>query len=258
MASRSIERAERTHPRAWLRVSGIALAIAIFLPLHGLWRLFKLRSPWPRRFLGVAGWCAGADVRIVGQPVRSNVLYISNHVSWLDILVLAGQTGTAFVAKADMAPWPVIGWLATLNNSVYVQRENRLDVHGQAAALKTALETGQPLTLFPEGTTGNGLELLPFRSSLVAAVTPAPDGISIQPVAIDYGLAAPEIAWTDDEAVGVNALRVMSRPGRIATTLHFLKPLDHADFADRKAIAAHSREEIAAALNLAERVSQEV
>lgn len=99
------------------------------------------------------------------------------------------------------------------------------------------------------------MELLPFRSSLVAAVTPAPEGISIQPVAIDYGHAAPEIAWTDDEAVGVNALRVMSRPGRIKATLHFLKPLDHADFADRKAIAAHSREEIAAALNPAEEPS---
>lgn len=122
MASRSTERIDRTHPRAWLRVSGIVLAIVVFLPLHGLWRLLRLRSPWPRRFLGIAGWCAGADVRIVGHPVRSNVLYISNHVSWLDILVLAGRTGTAFVAKADMAPWPVIGWLATLNNSVYVQR----------------------------------------------------------------------------------------------------------------------------------------
>jgi 1-acyl-sn-glycerol-3-phosphate acyltransferase len=220
------------------------------LPLHGLWRLFRLRSPWPRVFLGVAGWFAGADVRAVGTPVPGNVLFVANHVSWLDILVLAGRTGSAFVAKADMAPWPVIGWLATLNNSVYVQRDNRRGVHSQAAAVKAALETGQPLTLFPEGTTGNGIELLPFRTSLVAAVTPAPDGISIQPVAIDYGEAAAEIAWTDDEPVGVNALRVMSRAGRIATTLHFLKPLDHADFADRKAIAAHSREEIAEALRL--------
>ena len=87
------------------------------------------------------------------MPIKRDVLYIANHVSWLDILVLAGKTGSAFVAKADMAPWPVIGWLATLNNSVYVAREQRLDVHAQALAMKTALETSQPLTLFPEGTT---------------------------------------------------------------------------------------------------------
>lgn len=250
MASRSIARADRIHPRAWFRVFMIVLALLVCLPLHGLWRLVRAPSPWPRLFLRLAGRAAGARVRIAGTAVPRDVLYIANHLSWLDILVLAGATGTAFVAKADMAPWPVLGWLATLNNSVYVQRENRLDAHGQASAVRQALATGQPLTLFPEGTTADGTVLLPFRSSLVAAVTPAPEGIAIQPVAIDYGPAAPAIAWTDDESVGSNALRVMSRPGRIAVTLHFLAPLDHADFADRKAIAAHSRAEIAAALGL--------
>jgi len=245
MASRSIARAERTHPRAWGRVARIAIALALLLPVHAVWRLLRLRSPWPRLFLQFAGKSAGADVTVTGTPLKRDVLYIANHVSWLDILVLAGKTGSAFVAKADMAPWPVIGWLATLNNSVYVAREQRLDVHAQALAMKTALETGQPLTLFPEGTTGDGRELLAFRSSLVASVTPPPQGISIQPVAIDYGPPAPDIAWIDDEPVGHNALRVMSRAARLPVTLHFLEPLDHADFPHRKAIAAHSRAAIA-------------
>lgn len=248
MASLSIARAERTHPRAWFRVALIALGLLALVPLHGLWRLFGARSPWPAKFLQWAGKSAGADTVVRGTPLKRDVLFIANHVSWLDILVLAGKTGSAFVAKADMAPWPVIGWLATLNNSVYVAREQRLDVGAQALAMKTALETHQPLTLFPEGTTGNGRELLTFRSSLVASVSPPPEGISIQPVAIDYGPPAGDIAWTDDESVGVNALRVMSRPGRLQVTLHFLEPLDHADFADRKAIAAHSRDAIAARL----------
>ena len=248
MASLSIARVDRTHPRAWFRVALIALGLIALLPLHGLWRLFGAYSPWPTKFLQWAGKSAGADVTVRGTPLKKNVLFIANHVSWLDILVLAGKSGSAFVARADMAPWPVIGWMATLNNSVYVAREQRLDVGTQALAMKTALETGQPLTLFPEGTTGNGRELLPFRSSLVASVAPPPQGISIQPVAIDYGPAAPEIAWIDDEPVGINALRVMSRPGRLAVTLHFMEPLDHADFADRKAIAAHSRDAIAAVL----------
>ena len=78
----------------------------------------------------------------------------------------------------------------------------RLDVGAQKAAIQAALETHQAITLFPEGTTANGRELLPFLSSLVASVTPPPEGIAIQPVAIDYGAIAHEIAWVDDEPVG--------------------------------------------------------
>lgn len=251
MASLSSARPDRVHPRAWARVVGIALWLLTCLPLLGLWRLVNVPSPWPRLFLRGAAWIAGMRVELRGERLLSNVLYIGNHVSWLDILVLAGRTGSAFVAKADMAPWPVIGWMATLNNSVYVQREARLDVGAQAAALGAALASGQPLTLFPEGTTGDGRTLLPFRSSLVAAVSPPPPGIAIQPVAIDYGADAPVIAWTEEESVGHNALRVLSRQGTTPVILHFLPPLDHADFPDRKAITAHSQAAIAAQLGLA-------
>ncbi len=191
---------------------------------------------------------AGLHIYTVGTPVTRNTLYIANHVSWLDIFAVAAKTGSAFVAKADMAPWPIIGWMATLNNSVYVSREDRLNVAAQSDALKAALETGQPLTLFPEGTTADGTTLLPFRSSLLAAVSPPPPGISIQPVAIDYGNSAAFVAWTEDESVGVNALRVLGRPGGLDVTLHFMNPLNHDDFEDRKAIAAHSRDAIAQAL----------
>ncbi len=250
MASLSIAKAERVHPRAYARVALIAVALILCLPFHLLVRQFTYFSPFSRLFLRFSAWVAGVDIRITGPRVLRDVLYIANHVSWIDILVLSGRTGCAFVAKADMAPWPVIGWLATLNNSVYVQREKRLDVGAQKAAIQAALETHQAITLFPEGTTANGRDLLPFRSSLVAAVTPPPEGITIQPVAIDYGTIAPEIAWVDDEPVGKNALRVMSRPGRLTVTLHFLEPLDHADFGDRKAIAAHSRDAIARVLGI--------
>lgn len=248
MASRSTAIADLTHPRAWARIAAIAVALILMLPFHLLVRRFTYFSPFSRLFLRFCAWAAGADIKITGAPMRRQVLYIANHVSWLDILVLAGRTGCAFVAKADMAPWPVIGWLASLNNSVYVQRDSRATTGAQRDAIQAALSTRQAIALFPEGTTGPGSQLLPFRSALVASVAPPPEGIAIQPVAIDYGPIAPAIAWTEDESVGVNALRVLSRPGRIPVTLHFLRPLDHADFADRKAIAAHSRAEIEAAL----------
>lgn len=248
MASHSTARADRIHPRAIARALAMAIALVVMLPFHLLVRRFTYFSPFSRLFLRFCAWAAGVDINVRGPRLLRDVLYIANHVSWLDILVLSGRTGCAFVAKADMAPWPIIGWLAGLNNSVYVQRDKRLDAGAQRDALQAALATHQAIALFPEGTTANGLALLPFRSSLVASVTPPPEGIAIQPVAIDYGSIAPEIAWVDDEPVGKNALRVMSRRGRFPVTLHFLTPLDHADFEDRKAIAAHSRAEIEAAL----------
>lgn len=250
MASRSIARADSAQFRAWVRIAAIVAVLAICILPHLLWRVFDRNSPIAGLFLKITGKIAGADVQISGRPIRSNVLYIANHVSWLDILVLAGKTRCAFVAKADMKPWPLIGWLTTSNNTVYVERENPRAAHHQASALQSALLTGQPVTLFPEGTTNDGSQLLAFRTSLIAAVTPAPEQISIQPVAIDYGSNASEIAWVGDEPFGSNALRILGRRGRFPVTLHFLEPLSHADFADRKAIAAHSRAEIAAALGL--------
>ena len=250
MASRSIVRADTARLRAWARITAIVVVLAFLIVPHLFWRLFDRKSPIAGVFLFITGWIAGADVQIRGKPICRNVLYIANHVSWLDILVLAGETRCAFVAKADMQVWPLIGWLTTSNNTVYVERENRRTAHHQANALQSALTTGQPVTLFPEGTTNDGSQLLAFRTSLIAAVTPAPEQISIQPVAIDYGSNAAEIAWVGDEPFGSNALRILGRRGRFAVTLHFLEPLSHADFADRKAIAAHSRAEIAAALGV--------
>lgn len=250
MASRSIVRPDRIHPRALLRVFLIIISFALCLPVHGLWRLLRTRSPWPKYFTKAARWLSGVDVTIIGTPAPRDVLFIANHISWIDILLLAGQTGSAFVAKADMAPWPVFGWMATLNNSVYVARDQRLDVGAQAVAIKAALQTHQPLTLFPEGTTANGRVLLPFRSSLLAAVAPPPKGITIQPVAIDYGAEAANIAWTESESVGVNALRIMARARRLRVTLHFMDPLDTALFNDRKAITKHARDMIAGRLGI--------
>ena len=218
------------------------------VPLHYLWRLFGRKSPWPRRFLKWVGYASGARVRIVGTPLRSHVLFLANHISWLDIMVVAGASGAAFVSKAEVGRWPVIGWLAGLNNTVYVERAERGAVRGQADALRNALASGQPVALFPEGTTEGGETVLPFRASLLASLYPPLPGISVQPVAIDYGSAAADIAWTGDEPAGANAKRVLSRKGRMNVTLSFLAPIDPAALPDRKALAAAARAEVVAAL----------
>jgi 1-acyl-sn-glycerol-3-phosphate acyltransferase len=218
------------------------------VPLHYLWRLFRLGSPWPRIFLGWAAKCAGARVTRIGTPLRRDVFYISNHVSWIDILSIAGASGTAFVAKSELQKAPVVGWLASLNRTIYVAREDRLGVADQINRLKDALADNWSVTVFPEGTTTDGRSLLPFKSALLKVLEPPPPGVLIQPVMLDYGEVGYDIGWLGDESGLNNALRVLARKGTIPLGIHFLEPFHPRDFPGRKAIAAESQRRIREAL----------
>lgn len=233
--------------RTCVRILAMLLWLLALLPLHGIWRLLRRPSPWPRRFLGGIGRIAGARVKIRGNPLPAPVLYLANHQSWLDIMILAGATGTAFVSKAEVGAWPLFGWLASLNNTVFIARSDRRGVRQQADALRTALVSGQPVTLFPEGTTTAGATLLPFNASLLGAVAPPPPGIRVQPVAIDYGAARTTIGWADEPALD-NVKAVLGRRGRFDVVLNFLPPID--DVSGRKRIATAAWDAIAGASGL--------
>ena len=233
--------------RLLLRASAIVAALLVCLPLHYAWKLARGPSPWPRIFLGLVARAAGMKVRVAGVPLERDVLFLANHLSWLDILVLAGASGTAFVSKAEVADTPVIGWLAGLNNTVFVARSERAAVRGQADALRSALASGQPVALFPEGTTDGGPEILPFRASLLASLFPPLPGVKVQPVALDYGAAAHDLAWIGDEAGLANVRKVLERRGTTEVTVRFLAPVDPAT-GDRKALARAARDEIVEAL----------
>ncbi|KTT97157.1 acyl-phosphate glycerol 3-phosphate acyltransferase [Sphingomonas yabuuchiae] len=233
-----------------LRAAGRLLCIAgvllIALALHGAWRLAGRASPWPPHFLRRVAMILGADIRVVGTPIRRDVMIAANHLSWMDILLLAGTSGTRFVAKAEVAALPLVGWLASLNRTLFVERGDRLGVGDQVATIRTALTEGQPLAVFPEGTTGDDLNLLPFKPALFAALVPPIPGIRAQPVRIDYGAAAGDLAWLGTDPGDAHVKRVLRRRGRFTVTLHYLAPFDPADFPDRKAIAAEARRRIAA------------
>jgi len=249
MASRSIARADPLATvRIALRLTALVLALLVCVPIHGLWRLLRLPSPWPRLFLGAAARICGARVRAVGKPLKRDVIYLSNHSSWLDILVLAGATGSAFVAKAELRTVPLVGWLATLNRTIFVARTDRMGIAGQIAQVAGAIAQGWAVTIFPEGTTSAADDLLPFKGSLLAALEPPPPGVMVQPVWLDYGEAGPLVAWVGDEPGQANALKILGRRGSFPATIHFLEPFDPADCADRKAIAIEARNRIAAAM----------
>ena len=120
-----------------LRAAAIVAGLIACLPLHYVWKLARRPSPWPRRFLWWVGRSAGMKVRSVGRPLARNVLFLANHMSWLDIMVLAGESGTAFVSKDDLGHG-FVHWLADLNHTVYVKRECRTsDLRSTQRALRS-------------------------------------------------------------------------------------------------------------------------
>ncbi len=228
------------------RAGAMLATLFLYLLLHGAWRLVRARSPWPPRFLGAIARVVGAKVTVRGTPVTRDVLYLANHQSWLDILAIAGASGSAFVAKGELRDAPLVGWLCTLNHTLFVDRGDRLGIARQVDTLRQALAADHPVTVFPEGTTSDGTTLLPFKAALLGAIDPPPPGLRVQPVYLDYG-SARDIIWVGDEPGTANAARVLARRGRIPLTIHFLEPFDPAGMG-RKAVAARARDAIVAVM----------
>lgn len=229
------------------RAAGWVLVfLAIILP-HFMATLFGRRDLVPPPFLGILARVSGARIRIVGRP-RHHALLVANHLSWLDIMALAGASRTAFVAQSGLSGHPFLKWLCEQNDTLFITRDRRGTVSQQVDLVRERLGSRR-LTIFPEATTGDGTGLLPFRSSLLSAVEKLPASIPVQPVALDYQEAA-DIAWLDGEPGLANLKRVLARTRPIQLTIRFLDPLQGEELESRKSMAAAARAKIAAALRL--------
>ena len=222
------------------------LLFAVVAPIHIAAKLVFGRSGWPSRFLAAAAWIIGVRTKVVGHQAGEHAMLIANHTSWLDILILGGSLGSSFVSKDELGH-PFTHWLADQNATLYVKRTDRKGAKDQAAAVAGALEGEKPITIFPEGTTGPGTYLLPFRSTLLEAANLASRDVRIRPVAIDYGRAQAEVGWFD-EAGSDNVKRILGRRGTLPVTVHVLAPLDPR--LDRKQLTREARDAIAETLRL--------
>ena len=232
--------------RAVLRLTGLLGLFAVLAPVHIVTKAIMRRSHWPQRFLAAAAWVLGARITIEGHRAGRHTLLVANHTSWFDILVLGGSTGCAFVSKDELGH-PLIHWLADQNGTVYVKRTHRKGAKDQAIAVARALERDQPVAVFPEGTTGPGTHLLPFRSTLLEAANFAAKDVEIRPVAVDYHAERTEVGWYNEPGKD-NVLRLLGRRGTLPVTVHLLAPLDRSG--DRKQLTAEAREVIAETLGL--------
>lgn len=191
---------------------------------------------------------------VLGTPPapKAPTLVLANHISWLDIPCMASTVPLSFIAKQEIAGWPVFGFLARMQRCIFVDRSRRSATAAVNARVGQRLARGDAMILFPEGTTGDGLRLLPFRSSLVGAARtalahaapggPALPAIRLQPLAIAYtarsGLPLgrremPEVAWYGDMDLGPH-LRGFARAGPVDVTLVWGEPIVFDDATDRK------------------------
>ncbi|HVZ54765.1 MAG TPA: lysophospholipid acyltransferase family protein [Pseudolabrys sp.] len=201
-----------------------ALFIAVFfftmtpLLISIQWLLGKLGLPgWGficSNYYRVLAALLRIRVRIVGAPVRNRtVLFVSNHVSWADIVAIGSLQPVAFVAKREVASWPLVGITAKMQRTVFVDRTRRHQAADAVAQIVDRLKGGTPVVLFAEGTSSDGNRVLPFRSALLGVVEAAaahggePGHILIQPMSICYttqhGIAMnrhqrPLVAWYGD------------------------------------------------------------
>ncbi|MEJ2408651.1 MAG: lysophospholipid acyltransferase family protein [Novosphingobium sp.] len=238
-------------PLVAARIAAMCSALLVCIPLYYLLALFTPRNPVPRQFLRALAIIAGVRVRTRGLWPARRTFFISNHVSWLDIPAVAGATGTAFIAHDGLTAIGPLRWLCELNDTVFVARHDRRSVAAQVERVRAALREAGALTVFPEGTTSDGAELLPFKSSLLSALDSEAAHIPVQPIWLDYGRETRDIAWVGDEPGLDNALRILARWRPITLTITYLPPLAERERADRKTMACAARQAIGMAMGSA-------
>jgi 1-acyl-sn-glycerol-3-phosphate acyltransferase len=240
-----------------VRLIGYLAWTASLMPVQALGLL--LRRRWTLRLPPFYHrWCCrilGFQVRAVGLPTRDRpVLFVANHVSYTDIAVLGSLITGSFIAKAEVASWPLFGWLAKLQRTVFVDRQVR-STASQRDAMTRRLAAGEALILFPEGTSGDGSRVLPFKSALFSAAQSRPETgtVTVQPVSIAYTrldgmplgrLYRPFVAWYGTVALAPHLWRMIGL-GTIEAVVEFHPPTSLVDCGSRKALARYCHARIA-------------
>ncbi|WP_323029217.1 1-acylglycerol-3-phosphate O-acyltransferase [Castellaniella defragrans] len=223
---------------------GLATELVVF-PALSRRRRRQVVGAWSRGLL----WLCGVRVRRLGEPVkRGAVLWVANHVSWVDIFVLNGVRTTSFVAKSDIRRWPVIGLLVAWAGTLFIDRRSRHAVRTAGRQMRACFERGEAVGLFPEGTTTDGADVLPFHAGLFDAAVRA--GVPTQPVALRFlkrGRRAPELAFVGEQTLVANLWFLLGARG-VTVECVFLAPIPPQDAPVRGELARRAHAAIRVAV----------
>lgn len=232
---------------------GLVILLAIRLierPLYGQGR--PVTPHITQIVCKIAFWIMGLRRAVIGTPMRHRGAVVANHTSWLDIFSLNAAQRIYFVSKSEVASWPGIGWLAKATGTLFIER-NPKHARKQTEVFQRRLLDNHRLLFFPEGTSTDGLQVLPFKTTLFQSFF-APelrDVIWVQPVTVLYtapnGTDPRFYGWWGDMSFGGHLLRTLAslRQGQVTTIYH--TPLAVADFENRKALAQACEAQVRAA-----------
>ena len=223
---------------------GLLTELVVF-PLLGRVRRRRVVGAWSR---GLMRLC-GVRVRRLGDPVtRGAVLWVANHVSWVDIFVFNSVRTTSFVAKSDIRRWPVIGLLVAWAGTLFIDRRHRHAARDAGRQIRACFDQGDAVGLFPEGTTTDGSDVLPFHAGLFDAAVRA--GVPTQPVALRFlkhGRRAPELAFVGEQTLVANLWFLLGARD-VSVECEFLAPIRAADGLERAEVARRAQAAIGAAV----------
>ena len=235
----------------WHVLVALPVTVLLISPLTGRLRMGgerledRLIRAWSAGLMHVFGF----RLHRIGAPLPGATLFVANHVSWIDIVVLHSQRMMGFVAKREIAGWPVVGWMATRAETIYHQRGNTESLGGVLHEMLARLRQGRSVAVFPEGRTRDGREIGPFHARIFLAAVES--GAPVQPVALRYGVrgdAQARVAFQPGEHFLGNFLRLLGEPGRRAE-VHFLEPIVAGEADGRRGIAERARDRIVAAMS---------
>lgn len=215
---------------------------------HWRWR----GGPFQHRM--IRAWQAGLmrifgfRLRRAGEPLPGATMFVANHVGWVDISMLHSHRMMGFVAKDEIARWPLVGWLAARGQTIFHRRGSTESLGGVMGEMVRRLGRGQSVGVFPEGGTRSGGEVGPFHARIFTAAVEA--GVPVQPVALIYGERASAqqvVAFGRRESFLANFLRLLGEPARTAT-VHFLAPIPPGEADGRRRLAELARQRIIDAL----------
>jgi len=239
----------------------ILLGLVLLMPLRWIeYPLFGRTRPWSpwitQAVCRLSLFWLGLSYRRSGKPMIERGAIVANHSSWLDIFVLNAADRIYFVSKSEVAGWPGIGTLAKVTGTLFIARDPRA-AKAQTALFHERLLAGQRLLFFPEGTSTDGLRVLPFKTTLFAAFF-EPDlrpHMAVQPVTVVYhapkGRDVRTYGWWGDMAFGTHLLATLALPRQGHVEVIYHPHLRVSDYPDRKALAAAAEAAVRAAHGLA-------
>jgi 1-acyl-sn-glycerol-3-phosphate acyltransferase len=236
---------------AALRLVAVAATLlAVFASAAAVNAMNGDSAAWRQKCFRALAKALGIKTRVRGAPsAQRPLLIVSNHISYLDIVAIGSVVQAAFVSKADVAKWPVFGVMAKVGRTVFIDRR-RSATSNSRDQLQQRLDAGEALIMFPESTSGDGNHMMPFKSALFNVAerhTSQGMPVMVQPMSMAYtrlnslpmGVGwRPFFAWYGDMEMLPHMWQVL-KLGSVTVDIMFHDPVSPADFADRKALAAH-------------------